>query len=550
MTSAEIVTSRTAEEGRSTPLGIWLVLLKHHLRLIAPSGMIWIIGLVLTASVVAGVWIDTFPTEQERLALAQSIEGNPAFEAMFGKAIQIHTIEGFTLWRAGGPLFPAIVIWGMLAATRLARGDEDRGHDELLLGGVLSRRALFLSALVTPLIFAVAYTILTVVALMAISDISASGAIRFACGMAGGFTFFAALGALLVQLTPSRSSAVRIGLGVIGAALAMRILSVLEQMPEWLPWLTPFGWFTEIGTIEVGSNLPFLLFGAGTLVLAGVATTLAQQREIHGSLLLGDQETAGPQPPYKSLWWHEVQQSRPAVIGFSLVGVLLTGIFGMVANDFAEFIVDFPAFAAFLGEFGLSDPGDPSAYIGLIITMLVLVPALFAAGHVAAIREEEATGRLTVLLILPLERHRWLITNVLVGLAGIVIISLLVGFSAMIGTSITGTMLAPADALSAGLNLIPIAVLFTGLGVLIFGIYPQLTGPLLYTVLLTSFLLVLLDAFLDIPGWLITLSPFEHQPMVPGEAANLTVSAIFLVLGVAGVIIGAIAFRRRDMMMD
>ncbi len=550
MAGAEFAVEKSSETARSTPLGIWLRLLRHHLRLLAPSGAVWIIGLVLTAAIVAGVWIDTFPTEQERIALAISVEGNPAFEAMFGKAIQIHTIEGFTMWRAGGPLFPAIVIWGMLAATRLARTDEDRGHDELLLGGVLSRRALFVSALVAPLLVVTVYAGLTMAALLAISDITVPGSMRFAFGMAGGFTFFGALGALLVQLTPSRSIGLRIGLGIIGLTLAIRILSVLEQMPSWLSWLTPFGWFSEIGTADIGSNAPFVLFGGGSVIFAATAITLVRRREIHGSLLLGERETAGPHPPYESLWKHEVRQDAPALIGFGAVGVLLAGIFGMVANDFVEFIAEFPGFAAFLAEFGLTDPTDPAAYIGLIITMLVLVPALYAAGLVAGIREDEASGRLATLLILPLERSRWLITRLLVGLAGIIVVSLLVGFSAMVGTSITGTMLDPIDALRAGLNLIPIAVLFIGLGVLIFGIHPPLTGPLVYTLLLASFLLVLLDAFLDIPGWIIALSPFEYQPMVPGEPANLAVSAVFLALGLFGVGAGVIAFRRRDMMMD
>jgi ABC-2 type transport system permease protein len=550
MSSVELAVEQRKEISRSTPLGIWFTLLRHHLRLLAPSGAAWIVGLVLMASVVAGVWIDTFPTQEERIALARSVEGNPAFEAMFGKATQIHTIEGFTLWRAGGPLFPAIVIWGMLAATRLARSDEDKGHDELLLGGVLSRRALFVSALVAPLILITIYAVLTSAALLAISDITIGGSLRFALGMAGGFTFFGALGALLVQLTPSRSIGLRFGLGIIGASLALRILSVMEQMPGWLPWLTPFGWFSEIGTAEVGSDAPFLLFGLGTVGLAAAATSLSQRREIHGSLLLGERETEDAQAPYDSLWKHELRQGMPALIGFGGVGVFLAGIFGMVANDFVNFIADFPAFAAFLEGFGLRDPSDPSAYIGLVITILVLIPALYAAGHVAGIRDDEASGRLTVLLILPLERHRWLITSALVGLAGVVLISLLIGFGSMVGTAITGTMLAPADALRSGLNLMPIAVLFVGLGVLIFGVYPSLTGPLVYALLLASFLLVLLDAFLDIPGWLIALSPFEYQRLVPGEPASIAVSLAFLAIGATAFVIGLLAFRRRDMMMD
>jgi ABC-2 type transport system permease protein len=383
-----------------------------------------------------------------------------------------------------------------------------------------------------------------------VSEISVAGGWRFAFGMTGGFTLFAALGAFLVQITPSRSLAVRIGLALVGAGIGIRILAVIEQVPDWLVWLTPFGWFAEIGTPEIGSNVPFLLFALGTMIFGIAAVTLASRREIHGSLLLEERDTVATRGAHDSLWKHEARQDLPGVIGFAGVGLLLALIFGLVASDFIEFIEDFPGFAQVLAEFGLADPTDPAAYIGLIISMLVLVVTLYAAGHVASLREDEATGRLAVLLILPLERHRWLIINTIVGLAAIVVISLLIGLGAMVGTSITGEMLGPTDALRASLNLIPIAVLFVGLGMLIFGLYPPLTGPLVYVIMLATYLLTLMDGFLDLPGWLTSLSPFEYLALVPGEPADLTVSAMFLLIGIAGGVVGAIAFRRRDLMMD
>jgi ABC-2 type transport system permease protein len=535
---------------RSTPIGIWLTLLRHHLRLLAPSGIIWIIGLVFTSALIVGVWMTTFGTEAERMALARSVEGNPAFEAMFGKAIALHTVEGFAMWRAGGPLFPAIVIWGMLAGTRLARGDEDRGHDELLLGGVLSRQALMFSALAALTIVISIFAAATTVAMLAVSEISVAGSLRYALAMSGGFTFFAALGVLLVQLVPSRSLAVRIGLGVIGLSLGLRIISVIEQMPGWMPWLTPFGWFAETGTPSVGSDAPFLLFAVGTIIFAGLAVTLGRRREIHGSLLLQDEETTAVRGPYDSLWQHELLQDRPAMIGFGIVGFMLATIFGLVADEFVTFVVDFPAFAEVLAQFGLTDPTSPAAYIGLIGIMLVVVVTLYAVGHAAAMRDDEASGRLAVLLILPLERYRWLSVNITSGLVGIVVISLATGLGAMLGTAITGTMLEPVDALRMSLNLMPVAVLFLGIGVLVFGVFPQITGPFGYTFLMVTFLLVLLDGFLDLPDQIVMLSPFEYLAAVPGEGMNLTANAIYIVVGIVAAIIGAAVFRRRDLRMD
>jgi ABC-2 type transport system permease protein len=551
MSSAETTIERTVTTTHSTPVRVWLTLLKHQLRLIWPSSLIWIIGLVFTSWLVVGVYQDTFPTAQDRAALALSIEGNPAFEAMFGKATALDTVEGFAMWRAGGPLFPVIVIWGILVATRLARSEEDKGHDELLLGGVLSRRALILATIAALLIVIGVFILATGLILSAVTEISSAGAWRYAFAMAGGFTFFAGLGLLLVQFTTNRGAGLRIGLGIIGAAFALRILSTADATSDWLPWLTPFGWFSETGPPGVGSDLSFLLFAIGTISAGVLAVALNGTREIHGSLLLGEKETSDTHhSPYESLWKHELTLSRSSIFGFAGVGLFLTMFFGLISSDFVDFIDDFPAFAEVLAQFGLDDPTNASAYIGLIAVMLVLVVTLFAAGHAAAMREDEASGRLAVLLILPLERHRWLLTNALVGLLGIVIIAVAVGIGAMIGTMIAGTAIGPGDALLTALNLMPLGILFAGIGILIFGVVPSLTAPLNYVVMLTSYLLVLLDGFLDIPEWTVKISPFNYLALVPGESMNLLASGIFIGVGLIAAVIGAIAFRRRDLLMD
>jgi ABC-2 type transport system permease protein len=551
MSSAERAIEQTVVTTHSTPLRVWLTLLKHQLRLIWSSSLIWIIGLVFTSWLVVGVYTDTFPTAQDRAALAMSIEGNPAFEAMFGKAIALDTVEGFAMWRAGGPLFPVIVIWGILVATRLARSEEDRGHDELLLGGVLSRRALLLATMAAILIAIGIFTLATGLILSTTTEISSTGAWRYALAMAGGFTFFAGLGVLLVQLTPDRGRGLRIGLGIIGAAFAIRILGTAEATPDWLTWITPFGWYSETGTPSVGSDLPFLLFGLGTITAGVIAVALNGVRELHGSLLLGEREVAEEHHrPYESLWQHELTQSRSSIIGYAGVGLFLTMFFGLISADFVDFIDDFPAFAEVLAQFGLDDPTNAAAYIGLIAVMVVLVVTLFAAGHSAAMREDEATGRLAILLILPLERHRWLLTSAVVGVIGIIVISLAVGIGAMIGTTIVGMTFSFGDALLTAVNLIPIGILFGGLGILIFGVFPSLTAPLNYVVMLSSYLLVLLDGFLDIPEWAVTISPFNYLALVPGESMNLLASAIFIGIGLIAGTVGTIVFRRRDLMMD
>ncbi len=66
----------------------------------------------------------------------------------YGKPYDLLTVGGYAAWRVGGVLSIFAAVWGLLAAVRAMRAEEDAGRAELVLAGIVARRGVYLSALV------------------------------------------------------------------------------------------------------------------------------------------------------------------------------------------------------------------------------------------------------------------------------------------------------------------------------------------------------------------------------------------------------------------
>ena len=79
-------------------------------------------------------------THAERLAFAHSMELIGAqFSYILPPPVQLDTMGGYLTWRNFSSLSIVFAIWAILAATGLARGDEERNLTELWLANGASR---------------------------------------------------------------------------------------------------------------------------------------------------------------------------------------------------------------------------------------------------------------------------------------------------------------------------------------------------------------------------------------------------------------------------
>ena len=81
----------------------------------------------------------TYPTDASRRAFAESFAGNPGLRLLYGQPHQIDTTAGYTAWRVGGVLAIAAAAYGLLAAVRAGRAEEESGRMEVVLAAPVSR---------------------------------------------------------------------------------------------------------------------------------------------------------------------------------------------------------------------------------------------------------------------------------------------------------------------------------------------------------------------------------------------------------------------------
>lgn len=526
-----------------SPAAAWWRTYTHSLRLLRGGAIAWILALTFISTGVVVTFEDRIGTEAERAALA-AMEGIPAFEALAGRYVQIATPEGFVLSRWG--MFGILVaVWGMLAGVRLLRGAEEEGRVEPLRAGILTPRGMLsatLAALFSVyLVFAVAIGVThSAVGMDPLTAWALGGAVALLAAT------FAAAGALVSQLFASRGRALGVVGAFLGVTLAVRLLAAATATPDWVWWATPFGWMGFLHDVDQARTAVFASFTALLVVLVGLALALGR-RELHSGLVGGEEATVKRARPLRSPASLALRlTSGPAVMWGAIIGILALAL-GLLAHDFVAAMDEMATMVVVVAEqFGVViDTIEGIVAMAFFFGAPLL--AAFAAGQTAAIREEEASWRIEHLLVRPVGRTRWLANRVLVSVAALVAVALVGGVAAWAGAAIGGAPISAGAALLAGLNIVPVGLLALGVGIAAFGLAPRLTAPLTYGLVVAAFLLDFVGPFLDLPNWALELSPFRHVAAVPAVDMNVGAALVMIAVGAVCLVIGAVAFRRRDL---
>ena len=177
-----------------------------------------------------------YPTTAARAMLTKTMGSDVGLQAIFGMAHHIDTVAGYTAYHALG--VPGLIgaIWGLLAATRLTRGEEEAGRWELLLAGHTTRRRA------------------------------------------------AAVGALCSQLSGTRRQAAAMAAAVFGVACLIRLIGYTSTSLMWLRWASPLGLAARLARRSALSWLGGLAAGGLILGLTAKGTETVFSSQSGGAL--------------------------------------------------------------------------------------------------------------------------------------------------------------------------------------------------------------------------------------------------------------------------
>ena len=499
-------------------------------------------GLVAYAQPIA--YSHTYRTLASRVAFAHSFATNRAVELFYGKAYTLLTVGGYSAWRVGGTLAIFASIFGVFAATRALRAEEEDGRTEMVLAGVVSRTAWLgtsLSAAATgALLLALGELAGLVLGGLAVDESAYLALATFTVTIV-----FVGIGALACQLASSRRAALQLGCGIVAVALLLRVVADTSSA-GWLRWVTPLGWAELLRPFTGSQPVVLVLPVTVTLVLLATVVVLARRRDIGTGLLSADARG----PAHGRLLSSPLQLALRSELGTLAGWTVAIGFFALILGFVSKSVASAGLSKRLSNEvakLGVGSIATAGGYIGLVFLMFALALAAFAISQTVLARHEEETERLGTLLALPIGRGRWLAGRLALTLGAAVAIALLAALLSWLGARAEGISLSVPAMLGAAANCMTIAILFGGIAALTFALVPRGTGIVAYALLCLTFLWQLFGQLLGAPHWLTNVTPFAHLGLAPAEPFRLLPVVIMVAIGVAAAGLAVGMFQRRDL---
>jgi ABC-2 type transport system permease protein len=525
---------------RTTLTGTWslvrFILRRDRVRL-----PVWIIGITLLVLSTAASVKGLYPTQADLDKAAQTATENAALIALNAPAYGLDTLGGQAVFNIGSFGYVVMALMGMFLVGRHTRADEEAGRTELLRATVLGRNAPVTAVL---LVATGAFTVLggLITLSMLSQDLPVAGSVLYGAAMGMFGLLFACVTAVTVQVTEHNRAALGFAGVLLGAAYVVR--AVGDVGDGTLSWASPMGW-AQAARPYAGERWWTLLLVAGAaIVCVALAFALQGVRDLGSGLV-----PPRPGPPVASAalvgssYGLPFRLQRASVIAWTL-GLGLTGVsYGSVGQDVRDLIGDNDAFEDIIAPGGgsLTD-----AFFTTSLLMLALIAGGFAISSTLRLRSEEAGGRAEPLLATGLGRARWVTSYLAVALGGSAVLMAAAGFGMGLTYGVAVSDLGQLGRLlGAAVAFVPALWVLVGVTLVLFGWAPWATAAA-WAVLVACFVVGLFAELLDLPSWVVDVSPFQHVPAMPSEGFALTpivaltaIAAVLMAAGVAG-------FRRRD----
>lgn len=503
----------------------------------------WIVVLAALPPFTAQTFLDLYPTEESRQALAATIGANPAFSAILGP-LQGTSIGAITSWRLliiNGVLVGIMAVLTMIRHTRV---EEETGRRELLGATVVGRHASLAAAVAVTAGAAVAAGVLQAAGLIGVG-LEVPGSVAFGVATAGMGVFFVSVAAVAAQLSPSSGTARGIGLAVLGALFLLRVVAESSGV-DGLAWASPFGWLVELAPFTANSWWVVALWGAGALFLGAVALSLSSSRDVGAGLFAPRRGRARAGASLGGVFGLAWRRHRTSVLGWSVGISVLGAVYGGVADGIGAMVADNPQmaeiFALLGGERGITD-----TFFIAAVGIIAIISSGYAVRTILHLQSEEALLRSEYVLATTATRTALAGSHLMFALGAPALMLAVAGAvaGAVYGAATGDPSGEALRVLSAALVQVPAVWVVAGAAMALYGAVPRFTS-ISWGILVACLLLGQLGPILRLPQWAMNLSPFTHTPAFPVESLDVVPLAALTAVGAALALVGIGRFRSRD----
>lgn len=516
---------------------------------------VWIVSVVASLVAIAPLLRNVYGDMSELTMLHQVFGTNPAGLMLTGPMDAptlgaLMTVETLLWWAM------AMVLMNVLFVVRHTRHNEEIGAQELLLSG-RAHRAAGLNAV---LLIAVVMNLIVAVGIGAGLDMieqSWGSEHAWLYGLAMGLfgMVWAAATAVVVQLVESSRAAIGTMVACMGGAFLLRgtgdFLGTMNPRgvlePAWYSWLSPFGWLQATRPLTFPEWWP-LWISAGFVIVATVGAFLLLARRDVGAGLLparkGRIRAGATLRTSLGLTWH---LQRNVFLGWLVGVVAMVAMVGVLVPEMSGIYDSNDNLKQMIQAMG-GDGAIVPSFLAAMLNMTSLLVMAYAVHALGRLRGEESSGRLEPLLATRLGRTKWLGENLLIVVAGSAFMMAVTGLLlAVFVNSNPEYAVTVSDYVGAGISYLPAVLVFVGAYVLLFGLIPRVAGLLVWLYFGLVAFMTWLGPMLKLDERIMDLSIVNHLGTPPVTDVAWTPLLIMLAAAAGGLVVGWLAWRRRDM---
>ncbi len=483
----------------------------------------------------------TLYTGTEQIVAAnQAANTSTGVVAMYGHVYHLDSIGGIGANKLAMLDFLVLAFLVIAIVRRHTRAEEESGRFELLGSTSVGRHAPLGAAVLLAVVTSLVTGFVTIPAAIA-GGWPFGGSTLLGLALAGVGLSFAGLAAVAVQLSSSYRACGAWIFGALGVSFVLRVIGDVswDRPARFLSWLSPLGWAQQVRYFDGDRAWPLVFPVAFLLVCLPVAGWLQGRRDL-GAGLLADRagRPTTTMGSADALAW---RLQRATLVGWVITYVVLGVLFGSIVNTIGGLMTG-SATEMLRKLGGVGSFND--IYLTLVAGMAAFGAAAFGVSAVMRLRAEESTGHLETVLATRVTRSRFLLSHLLVALAGASLLVVLLGLS-MAAAHLSGSSGFWREA-SPAFAYLPAVWVMTAVTAVVVAWVPR-ADWLGWALIAGVVLLGELGALIGLPGWTLRISPFAHVPRVPVDPMTWTPEIVLTLIAAALVAVAFAGFRRRDL---